>query len=120
MSLAYLVLFGSALGFFLFYWLIKHMAVTKTLSVMLTHPPTAIILGWLFLGETLGWRVFVGAVGIVMGLSMILTPRRVPAPAVICEAPTLAMPGRVLTGPRRGGCEARGVVLGVLARNEEP
>jgi drug/metabolite transporter (DMT)-like permease len=80
-SLVYLAVIGSALGFFLFYWLLKHMDVTKALSVMLTHPPVAIFLGWLILGEALGWRVFVGATAILVGLSAMLGIRRPPAPA---------------------------------------
>ena len=51
LSLAYLGLIGSSLGFALFYWLLKHMEVTKALSMMLIHPPIAILLGWLVLGE---------------------------------------------------------------------
>jgi drug/metabolite transporter (DMT)-like permease len=78
-SLAYLAIIGSALGFFLFYWLLKHMDVTRALAVMLTHPPVAIFLGWLVLGEALGWRVFVGAAGIIAGLSVMLGIRRRPA-----------------------------------------
>ncbi len=73
-SLAYLALVGSAFAFSLFYWLLKHMAVTKTLSVMLTHPPIAILLGWLVLGESLSWRVLAGAATVASGLWMILRP----------------------------------------------
>jgi drug/metabolite transporter (DMT)-like permease len=75
LSLAYLALVGSAIAFSLFYWLLKHMPVTKTLSVMLTHPPVAIFLGWLVLGESVGWRVFVGAAAIGSGLWLILRPQ---------------------------------------------
>jgi drug/metabolite transporter (DMT)-like permease len=72
LSLAYLALVGSALGFFLFYWLLRHMAVTKTMSMMLLHPVVAIVLGALVLGETLGWRALAGSGGILMGLSLLL------------------------------------------------
>ena len=75
LALAYLALVGSALAFSLFYWLLKHMTVTKTLSVMLTHPPVAIFLGWLVLGESMGWRVFAGAAAIASGLWLILRPQ---------------------------------------------
>ncbi len=71
-SLMYLALVGSAFAFSLFYWLLKHMTVTKTLSVMLTHPPIAILLGWLVLGESLSWRVLAGAATVASGLWMIL------------------------------------------------
>ncbi len=76
LAVVYLALVGSALGFFLFYWLLRRMEVTKTMTMMLLHPPVAIVLGWFVLGETLGWRVFVGTAGIIAGLSLILTPKR--------------------------------------------
>ncbi len=76
LAVVYLALVGSALGFFLFYWLLRQMEVTKTMTMMLLHPPVAIVLGWFVLGETLGWRVFVGTAGIIAGLSLILTPKR--------------------------------------------
>jgi drug/metabolite transporter (DMT)-like permease len=71
-SLAYLSLFGSALAFFLFYWLLKHMKVTTVMSMALVHPVIAVIAGWLMLGETLSWRAFVGGVGVLAGLGLML------------------------------------------------
>ncbi len=71
-SLAYLSLIGSALAFFLFYWLLRHMQVTKVMSMALVHPLVAVVAGSLVLGETLSWRVSIGAVAILAGLAMIL------------------------------------------------
>ncbi len=76
LAVLYLALIGSALGFPLFYWLLRRMDVTKTMTMMLLLPPVAIVLGWLVLGETLGWRVFVGTAGIVASLSLLLTTKR--------------------------------------------
>jgi drug/metabolite transporter (DMT)-like permease len=71
-SLAYLSLFGSALAFFLFYWLLRHMQVTKVMSMALVHPLVAVMAGAIVLGETLSWRVAIGATAILGGLAMIL------------------------------------------------
>lgn len=92
-SLAYLAVVGSALGFCLFYWLLKHMEVTRALAVMLTHPPVAIFLGWLVLGEALGWRVFAGAAAIIAGLSIMLGVRHKQSFARV-RAPVRSAPGR--------------------------
>jgi drug/metabolite transporter (DMT)-like permease len=71
-SLAYLSLAGSALGFFLLYWLLRHMQVTKVTSMALVHPLVAVVAGSVVLGETLSWRIGLGAVAILAGLAMIL------------------------------------------------
>jgi len=71
-SLAYLSLIGSALGFFLLYWLLRHMQVTKVTSMALVHPLVAVVAGSVVLGETLSWRIGLGAVAILAGLAMIL------------------------------------------------
>ncbi len=79
-SLSYLALVGSALALFLFYWLLRHMAVTKVMSMALVHPLVAVLLGWLVLGESLGWRVFVGGGGVLAGLALILSRATLPIP----------------------------------------
>lgn len=103
LSLGYLALVGSALGFFLFYWLLRHMAVTKTMSMMLLHPVVAIVLGALVLGETLGWRALAGSGGILVGLSLLLWG----SPAL---GGASRQRGRALGGGR--GARPRGIAIG--------
>ena len=74
-SLSYLSLVCSALAFFLLYWLIRHMDVTKVTSMALVHPLVAVLAGWIVLDESLSWRVLVGGGTILVGLALIL-PRR--------------------------------------------
>ena len=74
-SLLYLTLIGSSLAFFLFYWLLERMAVTKVTMMMFVHPVVAVALGWLVLDETLGWRAAAGVGAIMMALTMVLAPR---------------------------------------------
>jgi drug/metabolite transporter (DMT)-like permease len=76
-ALAYLSLIGSALGFFLLYWLLRHLQVTKVMSMALVHPLVAVVAGSVVLGETLSWRVGIGAIAILAGLAMILPSTQV-------------------------------------------
>lgn len=74
-ALLYLALVGSVAAFLLYYWLLKHMDVTKTMLISLATPLLAVTIGWLVLGETLMWRTFVGGACILLGIALILTRR---------------------------------------------
>jgi drug/metabolite transporter (DMT)-like permease len=78
--LLYLALFGSALAFLLFYWLLRWVAVTKLQTIALVTPPVAVALGWLVKGEKLSQWAFLGAGFILAGMSLIFW--RVPGRAV--------------------------------------
>ena len=71
-AILYLALIGSATAFLLFYWLLKRMQVTRVSAMMLVHPVVAVGLGTAFLGETLDWRAALGALTILLGVSLIL------------------------------------------------
>lgn len=75
LCLFYLAFVGSALAFQLFYWLVRHMDVTKTMLIALVTPLIAVTLGMLTLDEQLTWRALAGGVCIVAGMGMILIPR---------------------------------------------
>ncbi len=74
-SLFYLALVGSAVAFLLFYWLVRHMEVTKTMLIPLVTPLIAVTLGMLVLGEALTWRVAAGGAGIMAGIGLIIKRR---------------------------------------------
>ena len=69
-SILYLGVIGSALAFVLFYWLIKHMAVTKTMLLTLVTPLVAVSLGVVLLDEPLTWRTATGGTAIIAGLAL--------------------------------------------------
>jgi len=81
-AVGYLSLIGTALGFVSLYYLLRRMQVTRVNSMMLVHPLVAIVLGWLVLGEALGWQVLLGAAAIVLGLVPLLRPARRAVPLV--------------------------------------
>jgi drug/metabolite transporter (DMT)-like permease len=74
-SLFYIALVGSALAFLLFYWLVRHMEVTKTMLIPLVTPLIAVMLGMLVLKEGLTWRVAVGGAGVMAGIGLIIKRR---------------------------------------------
>ena len=78
----------TALGYILYFRLIDHAGATNALLVTLLVPPTAIILGALFLNEVLDPRDFAGLALIAVGLAAIdgrlfslLKARRLPKAA---------------------------------------
>ncbi len=75
-SLAYLVVVGSVIAFALYYWLVRHMEVTKTMLIGLVTPVVAVVLGMVVLHEKLNWRLFAGAACIVSGIGLIVLRNR--------------------------------------------
>ena len=85
LCLFYLALIGSSLAFVLSYWLVRQVAVTKSMTIALVTPIVAVALGWLVLDETLSWRTLAGAGLVLAGVGLIVrrngaeTPRPVAA-----------------------------------------
>jgi drug/metabolite transporter (DMT)-like permease len=73
--LFYLAIVGSVLAFLLYYWLVQHMDVTKTMLIALVTPVTAVILGVVILNEDLNWRTFAGGAMIISGIGLIVLRR---------------------------------------------
>src|SRR3989441_13220462 len=76
LSLAYLVVVGSVIAFALYYWLDRHMAVTKTMLIALVTPVFAVILGMVVLDEKLNWRLLAGGACIISGIALIVFRKR--------------------------------------------
>lgn len=75
-SLLYLALCGSALTFTLYFWLLKHIAATRLSLITYGIPVVAVLVGWLFLDEVLTARTLVGAALILVGVGLVISPRR--------------------------------------------
>lgn len=80
-ALFYLAIVGSVVAFLLYYWLVQHMDVTKTMLIALVTPVVAVTLGMLVLNEELQWRTLAGGVMIISGIGLIVT-RHAKAPKV--------------------------------------
>jgi drug/metabolite transporter (DMT)-like permease len=74
-SLFYLAIVGSVVAFLLYYWLVKHMEVTKTMLIALFTPLLAVSLGMLVRGEELTWRIALGGACIMAGIGVIVRRR---------------------------------------------
>jgi drug/metabolite transporter (DMT)-like permease len=75
-SLLYLAIVGTVIAFILYYWLVQHMAVTKSMMIALVTPVTAVILGMVVLGEKLDWRTLAGGGLILTGIALVVIRRR--------------------------------------------
>ena len=84
LSLMYLVVVGSVIAFWLYYWLVRRMNVTNTMLIALVTPVVAVILGMIVLHETLNWRLVVGGALIILGLALIVLRK---------QHKTVAIPG---------------------------
>jgi len=69
-SISVLGVFGSAVAFILFYYLIKHAGATYVTTVTLLLPFVAIFLGVVILQEQVSWNAYVGCVLILTGLTI--------------------------------------------------
>jgi drug/metabolite transporter (DMT)-like permease len=76
LSLFYLALVGSSVAFLLYYWLVRHMDVTKTMLISLVTPVIAVALGMVTLGERLTWRVAAGSACIIAGIGLVIFRRQ--------------------------------------------
>ena len=73
--LLYLTLVGSVAAFLLFYWLVRHVDVTKTMLIALVTPLAAVLLGMLVLGEEVTWRTLAGGALILAGIGLVVLRR---------------------------------------------
>lgn len=88
-ALMYLVVVGSVIAFALYYWLVRHMQVTKTMLIALVTPVVAVLLGMIVLHEKLNWRLLAGGVCIISSIALIVLPKRHKTVSITAEEPEL-------------------------------
>lgn len=69
-AIVYLGIFGSVLGFVLYYYMIKHMETSSVALIMLITPVLALLLGNALNDEVIPLSVWLGAACIALGLSL--------------------------------------------------
>lgn len=69
-AIVYLGVFGSVIGFALYYYVIKHLEASKVALITLVTPVLALVLGNVLNGETIGLRIGLGTALILLGLSV--------------------------------------------------
>ncbi len=75
-ALLYLTGFGSVLTFIVYYTLIKRVAVSRLALISYMFPVVAVFVGWIFLGERLGPRGWLGSALVVAGVALAGVRRR--------------------------------------------
>ena len=71
-GLAYLVIFGSLVGFTAYSWLLKNARPSMVATYAYVNPVIAVLLGWLIAGESMTGQMLIGA-GIVVTSVMLIT-----------------------------------------------
>ena len=69
-AIVYLGVFGSVIGFALYYYVIKHLEASKVALITLVTPVMALMLGNVLNGETIGLRLGFGTALILLGLTV--------------------------------------------------
>ncbi len=70
-ALIWLGLLGSCLAYILYFHLLNAWGVTRSSLVTYIFPVVGVILGIVFLGETLDWRLVVGSALVVSGIAVV-------------------------------------------------
>lgn len=86
LALAYLVVFGSIVGFSAYMWLVKTTTPARASSNFYVNPMVGVFLGWLVLGETISDMTFVAAAVIIAAVALIVTQKKHSA-KVVAEGP---------------------------------
>jgi drug/metabolite transporter (DMT)-like permease len=84
---AYLVSFGSLGGFLAYAWLLERASPSIASTHAFVNPLVAVALGAIILGEQVGGRTLVAAVGVVIAVILLMAAERTPRPAVAPSVP---------------------------------
>ena len=90
-ALAYLVVFGSAIGFGSYLYLLRRVPPAVVATYAFVNPVVAMTLGWAFGGEALGPRTFAAAAVVLAAVALITTA---PPATRAVVAPAGAVPAR--------------------------
>lgn len=80
-SIVYLGVFGSALGFILYFHILARTAASRVALITLITPVLALLIGWYANGEPIGPREMLGTATILMGLALYQWGERLRGPA---------------------------------------
>jgi drug/metabolite transporter (DMT)-like permease len=75
-SVVYLAVVGSAVAFYLYFWLLDHMAATRLALTNYLSPVVAVLLGAFLFDERLTARIALGAVLVIAGVAVTATARQ--------------------------------------------
>jgi drug/metabolite transporter (DMT)-like permease len=73
LALAYLIIFGSMIGFTAYVYILKKSTATRVATYAFVNPVVALFLGWLLLGEPLTLRTAIAAAVILTSVILVIT-----------------------------------------------
>jgi drug/metabolite transporter (DMT)-like permease len=80
LSLLYLIVFGSIIGFTAYVWLLHHESPTKVGTYAYVNPVVAVLVGYFLGGEALGLRTILGTLFVLVSV-VVITTTKVKKPA---------------------------------------
>jgi drug/metabolite transporter (DMT)-like permease len=86
LSLLYLVVPGSVIGFTAYVWLLHRESPTKVGTYAYVNPVVAVILGYFFAGERLDRRTVLGTLCVLISV-VLITTMRAKAPVIATRKP---------------------------------
>jgi drug/metabolite transporter (DMT)-like permease len=78
-GLAYLIVFGSLIGFTAYSWLLKNTRPSMVATYAYVNPVIAVLLGWLIAGEAMTGQMLIGA-AVVVGSVVLITSQNTKEP----------------------------------------
>lgn len=79
-ALAYLIVFGSGIGFTAYLYILQKSTAARVATYALVNPVVALFLGWLIADETISLRTVMAAIVILTAVVLVITaPHPVPA-----------------------------------------
>lgn len=75
-AVLYLAVFGSAIAFYLYFWLLAHMEATRLALTNYLSPVVAVLLGAMLFDERITARILLGGLLVVGGVAITATARR--------------------------------------------
>jgi drug/metabolite transporter (DMT)-like permease len=73
MALAYLIFFGSMMGFTAYIYILQHSTATRVATYAFVNPVVALFLGWLLLGEAITLRTTLAAAVILAAVVLVIS-----------------------------------------------
>jgi drug/metabolite transporter (DMT)-like permease len=75
LAIAYLVTFGSLVGFTAYIWLLEHVPTPKVATYAYVNPVVAVFLGWLLAGEHIDRYMLIGMVVIIAAVILVTSSK---------------------------------------------
>jgi drug/metabolite transporter (DMT)-like permease len=70
-AIAYLVVFGSWVGFSAYIWLLQHVSMSKVATYAYVNPVVAVFLGWIVLRERVDGYILAGTAIVVISVALV-------------------------------------------------